>query len=180
MRNEADFKKIFCKSIKEDGGFTMKLAAPMFGGIPDIYCIYKGFMPVMLEAKWLGEVASPFNRKIPFSDLQKHWLEECNKTQPHSAFGLVALIQGPLTYAVLTDYTTTHINSAFKDEFPYCIYSSEDKRFDVRSLFKHSSIPMMKMQHVKDLHRTIDYDIIGVNDNSGKRKTSKLKAAVGD
>ena len=49
MNNEASFKKIFCDSVKRDKGFTMKLAAPMFGGIPDLYIIYPGYMPILLQ-----------------------------------------------------------------------------------------------------------------------------------
>ena len=150
MQNEADFKKIFCKSIKNDKGFTMKLAAPMFGGIPDLYCIYPGYMPVLLEAKWLGELTALFDRKIPLSALQLHWLEETNKVQSSSSFGLVGFVHGPLIYAVLTDHNVTQIDHTFKKHWPYCIYNPSTRFFDVRSLFGYSHIPVMNLQPIKN------------------------------
>jgi hypothetical protein len=159
MQNEADFKRIFCKSIKNDKGFTMKLAAPMFGGIPDIYCIYPGYMPVLLEAKWLGDVVEQFSRKIPLSALQLHWLEETNKVQNYSSFGLVGFTHGPLTYAVLTDHNVTQINHGFKNTWPYCIYNPQSKFFDVRSIFRYSRIPMMNLQPTKGLLSSRKRDI---------------------
>ncbi len=151
MQNVAAFKKIFCKSVKDDNGFTMKLAAPMFGGIPDLYVIYPGYMPILLEAKWLGDLTPLFSRKIPFSALQMHWLEETNKVQAHSSFGLIGFTYGCLTYAVLTDFHVIQINHGFQNMWPYCIYNSKTKRFDVRTLFKYSPVPIMNMQPIREL-----------------------------
>ena len=151
MQNEAEFKRIFCNSIKKDKGFTMKLAAPMFGGIPDLYVIYPNYMPILLEAKWLGDVTTLFSRKIPFSALQLHWLEETNKVQEFSSFGLVGFTHGPLTYGVMTGYNVTQINHSFKTMWPYCIYNSASKTFDVRGLFQHSDVPLMNLQPNRSL-----------------------------
>lgn len=159
MRNEAEFKKIFCNSVKRDKGFTIKLAAPMFGGIPDLYCIYPGYMPVLLEAKWLGDLTHLFSRKIPLSALQLYWLEESNKVQPHSSFGLVGFKHEGITYAVLTSYNVTQINYAFKNNWSYCSYNPATKLFDVHNLFATSPIPMMNLQPLKRLQVTRHYDI---------------------
>lgn len=153
MRNEADFKTKFCKSVKEDKGFTIKLAAPMMGGIPDIYCIYPGYMPVLLEAKWLGDLTKYFNRKIPYSKLQIHWMQETNKVQKHSSFGLIGFKHQDNIYCVLMDHYVENINHGFKAIHPYCMYYN--KRLQVDNMFHTSYIPMMNTQPLQHLTRHV-------------------------
>lgn len=143
MKNEAEFKAIFKKSIKAEKGFSLSLAAPMIAGIPDLYCTIPGYLPVLLEAKYLKNVTLKFNKKIPFSALQLLWMEECSKTNPFTAFGLVGFKWAGETFCVLTPFHVTQIDSTFANKFPHCLYNPKTKLFDVKSLFGHSSIPKL-------------------------------------
>lgn len=162
MKNESDFKSAFCKSIRSAKGYATKLAAPMISGIPDIYAIMPGYMPVLLEAKWFGEITSySFNRKIKYSALQVDWLNETNKVQNFSSFGLMGLKYEGHIYCVLTPFHVTHISHEFKRRFPYCVL--DKKMFDVKELFLYSQVPLMQIQ---PLHRLTPHNV-PVNINNG-------------
>jgi len=153
MKNENNFKTIFIKSIKYNKGFATKIAAPTINGLPDMYVIYPGFMPILLEAKWLGELKNKnFSRLIPFKDLQYYFLEETNRIQFNSSMGLIGFKFEGKIYAVLTSYPCRQINSGFRCIWPYTTYDPSQKRFDVQYLFNHSDIPrMLHPKFTKDL-----------------------------
>lgn len=148
MKNEADFKSAFKKSIRAQKGFCLSLAAPMISGIPDLYVVINGFIPVLLEAKWLGEITKvPFKRKINYSEIQKHWITECNKVQPLTALGLVGCKYGKTLYSC-------YIQEVIKED-NYITSSTEhfvnmvDKHFDVIQLFEMINIPKVNQSVVE-------------------------------
>jgi hypothetical protein len=95
MKNETDFKKAFCDSVHKQGGFTFKIAASIMSGLPDIYCAMPGFVPVLLEAKWIKDVTGKFIRKIPYRPYQQEILKNCSrpykKLDAMVAFGLIGV-----------------------------------------------------------------------------------------
>lgn len=147
MKNEAQFKTAFKKSVKAAHGFSLSLAAPMISGLPDLYVIIPGYMPVLLEAKWLGEIrAHNFNRKIPYRPLQKIWMKGACDVQEHAAMGLIGFERDNLKYCVLCENGMESINYGFQCTQPYCVYN---KGFDVLSLFNSSKIPRLPLTSSK-------------------------------
>lgn len=96
MKDEADFKKAFCKSVSEYGGFTFKIAMPVMPGLPDLYCVMPKHIPVLLEVKYIRDVpeVGVFKRKIPYRPLQQHYLREAIKVVRGSAWCLLCLDHG--------------------------------------------------------------------------------------
>lgn len=96
MNNEADFKKVFCDSVAKQGGYTFKIAMSSVSGLPDIYCAMPGFVPVLLEAKWMKNLPlGKFKRKIPYRPLQREILSNCNRVYAdrfdYVAWGLIGM-----------------------------------------------------------------------------------------
>lgn len=161
MKNEADFKKVFKTSVKARKGFAISLAAPMLAGIPDLYCILPGYIPILLEAKWLGEINSVvFNRKIPYSPLQVHWMEECNKVNPFSAFGLIGFKRNGTVYAVLVPFHVKKIAYNFEEMFTYAVYSKKTKTFELDDVFfKKAHVPNVNFYNNYHRNETIPMNI---------------------
>lgn len=148
MNNEADFKRIFKQSIKNSKGFAMSLAAPMISGIPDLYVILPDYVPIMLEAKWLGEINNPvFSRKIPFSPLQTHWMGEIHAVNAYTAFGLIGFKFQDEIYAVLTPPHVKQLTYQFEDLYPYAIYDRKAKVFTLTPMLVRSTIPKISFKH---------------------------------
>jgi hypothetical protein len=93
MKNEADFKKAFCESVAEQGGYTFKIAMSMMNGLPDIYCAMPCYVPVLLEAKWIRDCGPTFKKKIPYRPMQREILSSANKVYPRptAGFGLIGI-----------------------------------------------------------------------------------------
>lgn len=143
MKCEADFKNIFKKSVTGVGGYCKPLAAPVLAGIPDLYCIVPGFMPVLLEAKWLGVLTrEKFRRKIQYSALQDLWLTESHKVQPYSAMGLIGYKYLDDTFCTLLPPGVT-LFSSIDHAVTSMKVKYEAKSFDVNKLFSVSPIPEM-------------------------------------
>lgn len=140
MKNEAQFKTHFKKSIKAQGGFSLSIAAPMISGLPDLYVIMPGFCPLLLEAKWLGEVSNNFHRKIGYTKLQEHYLRECCQIKDYTAMGLIGYRQNDCYWCTLVHPKFTHINNLSTEQFHICI-SNTKELFDVKHLFGYYSIP---------------------------------------
>jgi hypothetical protein len=146
MKNEADFKSAFKKSVKAQGGYAISLAAPMLIGTPDLYVIMPGYAPVLLEAKWLGIVGAKFKRKLQFTAMQRHYLEECNKVRTGSALGLIGFKFDKIYHAVLVLPEAEHLNN----DFAYLPWTSfESGKCNVLDLFSASNIPKMNGFHDK-------------------------------
>ena len=143
VKDEAAFKTVFKKSIKADKGFSISLAAPTISGIPDIYTIYPGYIPLLLEAKFFKEVTPKFSRKINYSPLQLIWLNECNKVNPFTAYGLMGFKWQGEIWCCLTPFHVTQLDFMFASKFPHCLYNPKTKLFDVKYMFGHSSIPKL-------------------------------------
>ena len=146
MKNEAEFKSVFKKSVRAQGGFSISLSAPMLSGIPDLYVIIPGFMPVLLEAKWLGSLGRKFKRKIQYSPLQRHFLDECNKIKVNSALGLIGFkwednIWASLKPRILQEENET-ISSDYINEYSATICTPyTGKTFNVVTLFAVAGVP---------------------------------------
>lgn len=96
MKDETDFKQAFCDAVTRLGGFTFKIAMPVMPGLPDLYCVVPGYIPVLLEAKYIRDVPEigKFKRKIPYRPLQQHYLKEAHKVVPGSSWCLLCLDHG--------------------------------------------------------------------------------------
>lgn len=137
MKNEAEFKTAFKKSVTKQKGYSISLAAPMISGIPDLYVIMPGFVPLLLEAKWFGEVSSTFIRKIPYTKAQLFMLQNVHRVGPGTAFGLIGYKLDGKYYATLVDpiyeSCTYHQQSV--------IYA--EKAFDVLKLLRYNGVPVL-------------------------------------
>lgn len=142
MRNESDFKKVFKKSVRAQGGYSISLAAPMLIGTPDLYVLAKGFIPVLLEAKWLGELRPGFKRKIPYTALQKDFVDGCNDVHECTAFGLIGFKLSGEIWCTLSvwDYIS-HSEGVYQSLTP------ENKLFNVSTLFACSGVPKLNGTH---------------------------------
>lgn len=145
MKNEAAFKVHFRKSVTKHKGFSLALAAPMISGIPDMYIIMPGHIPILIEAKWLGTIKKrDFRRKVQFTPLQALWLGECHKITPYSAMGLVGLIYNDKLHAVLVAHGTEQFQTMTHDFQDQCAFLSVDKEkdyFNIPELFQKVPIP---------------------------------------
>lgn len=145
MKNEADFKRVFKKSVKAQGGFALSLAAPMLAGIPDLYVVMPGYLPVLLEAKWLGEVnPDKFKRKVRYSPLQVVWIKECHSIVNYSALGLVGFRTGKRIIAALVPYDTEYFECITQNVLlDGNTVALTDGEFSVMSLFEQVPIPRL-------------------------------------
>ncbi len=144
MKSEAQFKVAFKNSVRHYKGATVTLAAPTLPGIPDLYCIMPNYMPVLLEAKWLGNIPNrKFKRKIQYSSMQLSYANRVNTVHPFAMMGLVGLTWNKITYCVLTPINPTknELTSEFFGD--YNRVTRQEGRFDVRSLFAASPIPVL-------------------------------------
>lgn len=143
-------------------GFSISLAAPTLVGTPDLYVIMPEFLPILIEAKWLGKVnRDKFARKVPFTDMQQHWIKCCDDVLPYSAMGLIGLEYQDKIHAVLVKYGTQHfykLDNSFKSDCAWVTLNkhSDDKarRFDVAELFRKVPIPRM-LRPTSNLHNPL-------------------------
>lgn len=147
MKNEADFKKAFKKSVRAQGGYSISLSAPMLIGTPDLYVIMPGYMPVLLEAKWLGTVGAKFKRKLQFTPMQRDFLKECNKVKDCAALGLIGFRLDKDNHAVLVSPETENLESGTWPFLPWTGF--EGGNFNVLDLFSVSGIPKLNGFHHK-------------------------------
>ena len=91
MKNEAEFKKVFCDSVAKHGGYTFKIAGTMVNGLPDLYCAMPGYIPILLELKWMKLPDGAFSRKIPYRPMQQEIMKNCNKVYAKGNCGPVAM-----------------------------------------------------------------------------------------
>lgn len=146
MKNEADFKRIFKMSVRKHKGYCLSLAAPMISGLPDLYCIMPGYIPVLLEAKYLGEVGDIFKRKIQYRPLQKFWLDGCNKIYQYAAWGLVGFFHKNMYYCCLIHPEYTHIDSSLNFRDLFYVSNVTKKEFNLTELFEKSCIGKIEKQ----------------------------------
>lgn len=164
--NEAKFKTAFKKSVKAHKGFSLSLAAPMIVGIPDLYVVLPEYLPVLLEAKYLGEIKrEKFSRKVPFTLMQQHWIQSCDNVSPYSAMGLVGFKYNNLYYAVLVKFGHKQFFNMSQDFLSECSYVrvvSLSETFDVSALFANVPIPKIEKINTPNWRITIDKDITPV------------------
>lgn len=145
MKNEADFKKHFKASVRAQGGFSISLAAPMLPGIPDLYVVMPGFAPVLLEAKWLKEVPLRFKRTLKFTELQKNFINHCNKVLNGSAWGLIGFQIGSTKLAILHNPNFQLLWDGSQFPAPVTI-NTQKEFFDVSTLFT-GQVPKMNLTY---------------------------------
>lgn len=145
MKNESEFKTLFKKSVTRAKGLSLSLAAPMIVGIPDLYVVVPPFIPLLLEAKWLGKIErDKFNRKVPFTPLQDLFLNQCHGVSPYSAMGLIGFIYQKQIHAVLVVHGTPlyyQMSHCFINDCAYTKKSDDTKVFNVLDLFSQVPIP---------------------------------------
>lgn len=155
MKNEAEFKSLIKKSISSQKGYSISLAAPMLSGIPDLYCVMPSYIPVLLEAKFLGEIKrSLFTRKIPFSPMQELFLKSCHEVSPFSAMGIIGFIYEDQLYAALVAYGTPlfyNFNSTFKVDCAWVAKDERTKKLDILELFGKVPIPRIRELSIRGL-----------------------------
>jgi hypothetical protein len=117
----------------------------MISGLPDLYIVLPGFLPVLLEAKWLGEIKrDKFHRKPQFTEMQIHWIKSCDNVVPYSAMGLIGLKYQGVYTAALVKYGTPlfyEFSNTFLTDCAYVKYQGNERRFDVQQLFAGVPIP---------------------------------------
>ncbi len=144
MKNEAQFKVAFKNSVRSYKGYTLSLAAPTLPGTPDLYCIMPNYMPVLLEAKFLGSIPrTKFKRKIQYSSMQQSYANKLNAVHPFAMMGLIGLIYNKITYCILVPIHPgeNYLSSEFFAD--YNRVTRQEGRFDVSSLFAGSPIPLL-------------------------------------
>lgn len=170
MKNEAEFKRLIKQSVKAQKGYSQSLAAPMFPGIPDLYVVMPSFIPILLEAKWLGDIPREvFSRTLKFTPMQIEWIAKCHEITPYSAMGIVGFQYNKKIHAALVAYGT-ELFTTFTHEFithcSYTICNSETKKLDILSLFANVPIPRISPLTVK-----------GWQDNNGHERDKVTVAA---
>lgn len=147
MKSEADFKKHFKASVKAYGGFSISLAAPMLPGIPDLYVVMPGFAPVLLEAKLLKNLTDRFNITPRFTELQKHFINNCNKILSGSAWGLICMKYQGCIHATLTDpnlkFSYIQISTPCKNA---SVITHKSEYFDIPAMFD-GLVPKMNLTY---------------------------------
>lgn len=153
MKNEAEFKTLIKKSVSSQKGYSMSLAAPMLSGIPDLYVVMPCYIPVLLEAKWLGEIKRPsFSRKVPFSAMQDLFLKSCHEVSPYSAMGAVGFIYQDQIHCSLVAYGTPlyyNFSQQFKIDAAWVTRSAITKKLDILELF--GKVPIPKIRPIQGL-----------------------------
>lgn len=156
MKNESEFKSAFKRSVRRYKGFSMSLAAPMISGIPDMFIVMPGYMPLLLEAKWLGEISRErFSRKVLYTPLQLLWIGECHDVNPYTAMGLAGCIYKGKIHAILLAHGTPQfyqLSSCFLTDCSYSTMSAETKVFDIPDMF--SKVPIPRLERKKHLVHT--------------------------
>lgn len=166
MKNEAQFKIQFKKSVRAHHGFAISLAAPMLVGIPDLWVCIPEFMPILLEAKWIGEITrDKFSRKVPFTDMQTHWIRSCDEILPYSAMGLIGFKYKDDYRAALVKYGTQHYyqisNSFLQDCANVPLRGAKEQRhFDITDLFHQVPIPRITREKKVDINAEIEQSLI--------------------
>ena len=143
MKNEAEFKKAFKNSVKAQSGYSISLAAPMLPGIPDLYVIMPNYMPVLIEAKWLGNIGDRFRRKLALTEMQKMYLDECCKIHSKSALILVGYRQYGEYWATLKLRTIGQ--DEYEDGRSGLTCKFDKKLCDVGFMFDSLDVPKIKM-----------------------------------
>jgi len=159
MKNEAEFKTVFKKSVRAQKGFCLSLAAPMIVGIPDLYVVINGFMPVLLEAKWLGVVNHyPFKRKIEYTEMQKKWIVDCCEVRRYSALGLIGYKYGDKKNSYEAHIQEVVRDKNYIDDRSKNYVSYKDGVFDVIQLFEKINVPKVNgnLTNQEDIGKLLD------------------------
>ncbi len=156
MKSESEFKTCFVNSVKAQKGYAIKLAAPTMPGLPDMYVIMPGYMPVLIEAKYFKELPEKFNRKIHYSDMQLMYGRKINSVQNYAMMGLVGIKSVNKTiYACLLPMQQPSISYL---QLETCNkVTRQNKLFDVMSLFRNSPIPKIEAT----LDRLVQATVVG-------------------
>lgn len=125
----------------------------MIVGVPDLFVVMPGYMPVLLEAKWLGEIKrEKFSKKIPFTEMQMLWIKECHDVNPYTAMGLIGFIYNTQIMACLVAYGTPmfyQFSNCFLTDCSYAPLSAQTKCFDVQEMFAGVPIPKLERRQIK-------------------------------
>lgn len=157
---EREFKQLIKQSVKWQKGVYIPLAAPMVSGLPDAYINMPGYIPILLEAKFIGEIKrEKFSRTPQFSPMQINFLQSCHEVSPYSAMGALGFIYNDQIHCSLVAYGTPlfyNFDSTFKTDSAWVTRSAVTKRFDILELFSKVPLPRIGGLYIKGLE-DIDY-----------------------
>lgn len=141
MTDENSLKKLFKRSVHQQGGLAVSLTSMSNSGICDLYVIMPKFSPVLIEAKYSKEPVNraKFSRKIKYTALQVDFMNNVNKVHDRSAFGLVFFHINGDTICSLLSPDITHINESYVKN-PHVVVNKATQLFDVVSLFTQAGI----------------------------------------
>ena len=131
---EIDFKKLFKRSIREYGGYSLSLSSLAQSGIPDLYIVTGKTRGLLLEAKWLGVVPDKFSRKIKYSAIQRSILSAVDNVCAKTAFGLIGLVHKREIFAVIVPPSIDTITSDFYTQYKHCKKIPGKDIFDIQSM----------------------------------------------
>jgi hypothetical protein len=149
MKSEAEFKALIKKSVSAQKGYSMSLAAPMMAGTPDLYIVMPSYIPILLEAKFLGEIKrTKFSRTPQFTPMQINFLKSCHDVSPYSAMGVIGFIYEEKIHCSLVAYGTPcfyTFTSDFKTQTAWVTRSDSTKKLDILDLFAKVPIPKLEV-----------------------------------
>ncbi len=143
--NETQFKRIFRDSVEKIGGFAFPISMSIMNGLPDLYCVIPGHIPVLLEAKWLKDIpeCGKFKRKTPYRPLQRDYLKNSIKVAKGSAWCLMGIDCGEKKFCGFIHPDIEVITDAFTIDQDGCIPITDT--IDVKHLFELSVPTIGKM-----------------------------------
>lgn len=150
--NETEFKDIFCKSVKEQGGHTLRLAASSVVGLPDIVCAMPGYAPILLETKFIHNFKK--KRTIAYTKMQLHTLNTFNKTYKKNgyclAFGLIGVEYcGNNWYGLFEP----EIETLTVDHIPNCLLFGKNM-LNIRALYRDKVPTIPTVYTIEDVYAT--------------------------
>lgn len=145
LRDEAHFKKLFKASVRLQKGYSLSLSAPVLPGLPDLYVVMPGYMPVLLEAKLIKNIErDTFKRKIEYSPMQLKYATEVNKVQSHAMMGLICIQHKSTEWCIMAQIVEGVEQRISHEMLPYLPkVSRRAEGFDVDYLFSQTSIPRL-------------------------------------
>lgn len=152
MKTEKDYEEMFITCVKQQGGHAFKIKMSSINGLPDMYCVMPGFVPVLLEAKLIKDVGAKFKRTIHYSKLQTELLKNCNKVNPlHTvAYGLV-FVKGYMEqdYCTLMEPEIPTLTNYDITSLRHGLVGIHSYGLNVKDLF-HATVPALyqKADHI--------------------------------
>lgn len=111
------------RKSKVNPGYALKISHQTAVGIPDLLVSLPGYVPCLLECKWLGRVSGGFSRKIKLTDKQRLELDRFNKANRDTGWVLVGGFMAPYYFHHLYH---PHATQAV-DDYAACLLTKTQK-----------------------------------------------------